>query len=89
MVTTIIILGVFLLIFSIYLINNYRTIRKLKEDKKFALRELSLSMVKNAEWITQEKKYKDSIDELDARIVELFEENKKLKEQPKKSKKNK
>ena len=89
MVTTIIILGVFLLIFSIYLINNYRTIRKLKEDKKIALRELSLSKSKNAEWITQEKKYKDSIDKLDARIVELFEENKKLKEQPKKGKKNK
>ena len=89
MVTTIIILGVFLLIFSIYLINNYRTIRKLKEDKKFALRELSLSKSKNAEWTTQEKKYKDSIDKLDTRIVELFEENKKLKEQPKKSKKNK
>ena len=89
MVTTIIILGVFLLIFSIYLINNYRTIRKLKEDKKFALRELSLSKSKNAEWITQEEKYKDSIDKLDARSVELFEENKKLKEQPKKGKKNK
>ena len=89
MVTTIIILGVFLLIFSIYLINNYRTIRKLNEDITFALRELSLSKSKNAEWITQEKKYKDSIDKLDARIVELFEENKKLKEQPKKGKKNK
>ena len=89
MVTTIIILGVFLLIFSIYLINNYRTIRKLKEDKKFALRELSLSKSKNAEWITQEKKYKDSIDKLDARIVDLVEDNEKLKEQLKKSKKNK
>ena len=89
MVTTIIILGVFLLIFSIYLINNYRTIRKLKEDKKFALRELSLSKSKNAEWITQEKKYKDSIEKIDTRIVEFFEENKKLKEQPKKGKKNK